>query len=366
MAPKYTLLEDSNEYRFRLSDINVSLANGIRRVILSDIPCVVIKTENHGKNDCTIIENTSRLHNEIVKHRLSCIPIHNKDLDVLPGNYVLEIDEENTSNNIIYVTTEHFKIKNKNNGKYLTEEETHKIFPKNILTGQYIDFVRLRPKISDTIPGEKIKLVSEFSVGTARENGMFSIVSKSSYEYTIDNGKASDAWDDIEKGLASEGLPTEEIEFQKRNFMLLDRQRHYVPDSFDFVIETIGVYENREIVKKACVVLQNKFIDMITNIDSDNIPIVISETTIDNCYDIILENEDYTMGKIIEYLLYNNYYYKDGRLSFCGFQKVHPHNSDSIVRLAFTEKGDKTDVRQLLRSVCIEAQEIYKKLFDII
>ena len=181
MAPKYTLLEDSNEYRFRLSDINVSLANGIRRVILSDIPCVVIKTENHGKNDCTIIENTSRLHNEIVKHRLSCIPIHNKDLDVLPGNYVLEIDEENTSNNIIYVTTEHFKIKNKNNGKYLTEEETHKIFPKNILTGQYIDFVRLRPKISDTIPGEKIKLVSEFSVGTARENGMFSIVSKSSY-----------------------------------------------------------------------------------------------------------------------------------------------------------------------------------------
>lgn len=32
--------------------------------------------------------------------------------------------------------------------------------------GAYIDFVRLRPKISDSIPGEHIKLSAEFSVST--------------------------------------------------------------------------------------------------------------------------------------------------------------------------------------------------------
>ena len=366
MAPKYTLLEDNNELRFRLSDINVSLANGLRRVILADIPCVVIRTEHHDKNDCTIHENTCRLHNEIVKHRLSSIPIHQTNLELLPGNYVLEVDEENTGSNIMYVTTEQFRIKNKNNGKYLTEDETHKIFPKNALTGQYIDFIRLRPKISDTIPGEKLHLTSEFSVGTSRENGMFSMVSKCSYEYTIDNAKVNDAWDEVEKKLVGEGVAKEEIEFQKKNFMLLDRQRYYVADSFDFVIETIGVYENKELVKKGCVVLQNKFVDMVQAIDADSVPIVLSETTVDNCYDIILENEDYTMGKIIEYLLYNNYYMKDGRLSFCGFQKVHPHNTESIVRVAFAERGDKNDVRQLLRTVCVEAQGVYKKIFEMV
>ena len=38
------------------------------------------------------------------------------------------------------------------------------------------------------------------------------------------------------------------------------------------------------------------------------IDIVVSETTIDNCYDVRLENEDYTMGKVLEYILYTKFY----------------------------------------------------------
>ena len=33
-----------------------------------------------------------------------------------------------------------------------------------------------------------------------------------------------------------------------------------------------------------------------------------SDTTMPNSYDIKLENEDYTVGKVIEYNLYDNYY----------------------------------------------------------
>ena len=32
-----------------------------------------------------------------------------------------------------------------------------------------------------------------------------------------------------------------------------------------------------------------------------------SVNTIENCYDIILENEDYTVGKVIELILYTAY-----------------------------------------------------------
>ena len=136
---------------------------------MSDIPIVGFYTETHENNDCKIEVNTGRLHNEILKHRLSCIPVHSSDLSILPGNYVLEVDVKNESENLMFVTTEDFKIKNKTNDNYLTSEETKKIFPANDKTGMYIDFARLRPKISQQLPGEHIKLTSEFTIHTAKE-----------------------------------------------------------------------------------------------------------------------------------------------------------------------------------------------------
>ena len=97
--------EEADLYKFTLSGINVSLANAIRRTILSDIPTLAFYTEDYKDNQCNISVNTSRLHNEILKHRLSCIPIHEKDLSVLPGNYVLELDMQNETENMIIVTT---------------------------------------------------------------------------------------------------------------------------------------------------------------------------------------------------------------------------------------------------------------------
>ena len=69
---------------FTLSGVNVSLANAIRRTILSDIPLVVFRTTPYQQNKANIISNTSRLNNEILKQRLSCIPIHIKDIEGFP------------------------------------------------------------------------------------------------------------------------------------------------------------------------------------------------------------------------------------------------------------------------------------------
>jgi DNA-directed RNA polymerase alpha subunit len=79
--------EENGELHFILKDIHVSLANAIRRTILSDIPVIVIRTENSLINQCTILSNTTRFHNEIVKQRLSCIPIITQDLEKFPEKY---------------------------------------------------------------------------------------------------------------------------------------------------------------------------------------------------------------------------------------------------------------------------------------
>ena len=364
--------EDGNALHFTLEGVEKAFANALRRTILSDIPAIVIQTETYETNQCHIEENTTRLHNEILKQRLSCIPIHStllrdtEDKKALPGNYSLVVNVTNDTDNLMYVTTNDFRLREKASNTLLSREEQEKLFPglfpKNVMTQSYIDFARLRPMIANESNGESLKLHADFSVSTAKENSMFNVVSKCSYGNTLDSEKSAQEWEKIENKLRKEEESSADIVFQKENFKLLDAQRYYLDNSFDFVIETVGVYDNRDIVRKACAVLQNKFIDIIQLIDAGIMPVFTSETTIENCYDVHLENEDYTTGKVLEYILYHKYYEQDKTLSFCGFKKFHPHDTKSVIRLALKEKQDKTAVLHLFRDACMEAQEIFKTL----
>jgi len=364
--------EDANALYFTLHGVEVSIANALRRTILTDIPTIVIETDTYEKNQCNIITNTGRLHNEILKQRLSCIPIHSTILrdseehKALPDNYQLVVDVKNDTDNIIYVTTEQFKLRDKKTGTILTKEEQDKLFPglfpKNVQTQSYIDFARLRPGIGSDITGEQISLVADFSVNVAKESSMFNVVSKCAYGNTPDKDKSVTVWDKLEAKMRGDGETDNDIKFQKENYRILDAQRHFVDNSFDFIIQSIGVYDNKDIIRKACAVLQNKFIDIVQLIDGNGVSILTSETTIDHCYDIIIENDDYTVGKIIEFMLYSKFYEKQETLNYCGFKKFHPHDTKATVRVAFKEKQDKSVVGTLLREVCVDAQQMFKDI----
>ena len=130
--------------RFSISNINVSLANALRRTILSQIPIVVIRSFPHDKNDVMIHINTSRLNNEILKQRLSCIPIYIPEKLTLEelSEYEVEIEKKNESAAIQFITTEDFKIKHK--GKLLSEKIMHRIFPPDPFTKDYILFLTIK------------------------------------------------------------------------------------------------------------------------------------------------------------------------------------------------------------------------------
>ena len=77
MNPKISAkTENDGILNFTLSQTNVSIANAIRRIILSDIPCVVFRTFPHDENRVNISKNTTRLTNEMIKQRVGCVPIH--------------------------------------------------------------------------------------------------------------------------------------------------------------------------------------------------------------------------------------------------------------------------------------------------
>jgi len=395
MNPSVQLkLEENGSYQFTLSGVNVSIANAIRRVILSDIKTLCIDTEN-----TTIEINNTRLHNEILKERLNGIPVHSKDLEKLVKSYYIEVDVKNDTDNIVYVTTKDFKIKKKETNELIKEEFREKIFPKNILTGFYIDFARLGPFIDESIETEQIKLKANFAVRSAKENGTYSVVSKCTYENTKDPVKIIDIWREKEKILLKElggvddinevnsqekGHVKERIEFEHRDFLYLDSQRYFIENSFDFTIETIGVFTNQEILSKSCIVLQNMFYEFKKDIETDKYMITKSSymdehsSTIENSFDIVLPDKDYTFGKVIEFILYEKFFKvaNNGRmskafsekniLSYCGFKKFHPHDSYTILRIAFHDKVELEDVRSKLIEASNYASEIYTKIYNLI
>lgn len=366
MNPNIEFTSDDLQLKFTMSNANVSIANAIRRTMITDVPTVVIRTELYSNNQCNIEINTTRLHNEILSHRLSCIPIHIalEEAEQFVEDYILEVDVKNDTEHTIYVTTEDFRIKSKSSGKYVTKEESKRIFPPHEKTHSYIDFVRLRPKLSDVIPGEHIKLTANFSISTAKENSMFTVVSKCTYSNTIDMDKVEKKWAAKKKSLEASNMTAEEIEFHRKNFLILDAQREFVPNSFDFTVRSVGVYDNRWIMRQACKVILDRIDERVNQVNSGEMVIKISETTMDNSYDIIMENEDYTIGKLLEYLLYEKYYTHEKIMSFCGFKKLHPHDTSSMIRVAYTmpNSAGVDMVRDHLRAVAEDAKRIIQQI----
>ena len=361
MAMISKVLENDEILEFTLSGVDRSVANALRRIILNDIPVNAFITETFETNQCTITANTSRFHNEIVKQRLSCIPIIMSDLDILPGNYTLEVDKTNEDQRPTYVTTEDFKIRNKETGEYMEKEKVKRIFPPNRITQDYIIFIRLRPNVNNQLTGEQLKLECEFGVATAKDNSMYNVVSRCSYGNTIDADKAASVWAQKEAEYRSVGGYTEEdIEFEKNNFNLLDVQRCFVENSYDFQVKGLGMYTNKEIVIKGCQVMIDQIEAFISLIDADQVSITATDVVSDNMYDVRLENHDYTLGHMLERALYDKYYKGDNTMNFCGFIKQHPHESDSIVRLGYKTVIEPVNIRQQLNIVSRELIETFR------
>lgn len=330
--PQVSNIQERNhgELTFVLSNIDVSFANALRRTMISDIPTVVFKT-NLNENGTDFKVNTCRQNNEILKQRLECIPIHVLQPFEAPiQDWIVQVDVENKTDTILFVTTEDFKVINRKTGDPIREN----LFPANEY-GCYMDFARLQPKLSDTIPAEKLQFTATFSIGTAKENACYNVVSTCSYGCTLNQIAIQAEEEKINEELEKKNMSMEQKELFVSNWKHLEAKRIIQPNSFDFIVESVGVFSNQDIVKNACHLLADRLEQMETNVDS--LEIHPSVSTIKNCFDIVLINEDYTLGKVIESFLYHTYYLGTQNITYIGFSKSHPHESNSLIRIGFKQ-----------------------------
>jgi DNA-directed RNA polymerase subunit L len=255
---------------------------------------------------------------------------------------------------------------NAKTGKELSESVVRRIFPPDTITGGYILIARLMPRLTQFVEGERLALTAEIGVGTARMDGMYNVVSTCAYCATPNAEEADKVWAERAKVLERDGNDAASIAFEKKNWYAMEANRYVAPDSFDFIIESLGVYSNVEILTKACMLLIEKCKKLISDIENANgdVDVVPSETTLSNGYDVTMQNEDYTLGKCIEYFLHTTHYAGSRTLSFCGFRKNHPHDTHSMVRMAFRAPTDVDVVHAYLIQAARDSAAVFQSLIS--
>jgi DNA-directed RNA polymerase subunit L len=319
--------DPSNKHSFEIHDVDIAIINGIRRTILTDIPIPGIIGEENPTIE--IIKSNGPLHNEILCHRIGLIPINMSEDDIeqyVDNSIELELNMINEGNLMKNVATN--DIKGKKNGKELTKKDLEILFPANQITKSHILITRLRTN-------EFLHFKANVVKKTARFNSAFCPVSLSNFYYIEDQ------------------------ELSKKKANLLDKERSYYTNKYGeanavmFEIEPIGTLIGpKYLFSKAIEIIIDKINNLIINITSQLIKIKQFEK-LKNTYDFIIENEDDTLGNIIQSYIYNKHIRNDTLIcSYIGYICPHPLKSELIIRITLDDQENPNEFIKFLETEC--------------
>lgn len=370
---------------FTLMDTNVTIANTVRRAILTQTPSVGFRTEPYDKSDITISINTTPLVNEMIAHRIGMIPINANPLTFNPDLFTFELDMENKTKEIIDVRAEHFKVYMRDPVKPLEEPrqvDTKTLFPPDPITGETVLITRLRPQWNPTAPNERIKLRGRASVSTGAENIRWSPVSQASYEYTLDTDEGHlqevfTRWLARNKKIENTAdVDPARLEELMAEFKTMEIQRCYLtdaagnPNNFSFHVETIGIQTIPIIVHNAlvsCEVLVKKYMDLDGGVLPPNVRIQEGDSRFPSV-DFIFTDESHTLGNLLATWLVDNKITDaaDAVVTYAGYKVPHPLRPEMFVRVGIKDGMDVDVRKQAARQAVAEACKELMKLFRVL
>ena len=278
------------------SEYKLSLCNGIRRIILSEIELFCL-----DENKTIFEENNSILNNEFLKHRLSLIPfICDKNYDY--EKLVVRCVVKNESENIKSIYASDFEI--------YDESTDTKLNIKNYIKYPNILFAKLQNN-------QYFSFEARFSKGKSIENGaQYCPVSGCVVTFKKDENKIKEITDGFS-------------ESDKKSFNLLENQKIYKknksgePEIFEFQIESIGFYEPKTIVKKAIEILKEKFNNLKENFEEIEF--------INDFYQIRIYESNDTIGNLI-----SSYIQDIKDVTYSGYLIEHPLKNEVLLKFKTT------------------------------
>jgi DNA-directed RNA polymerase subunit L len=363
---------------FELNGTNMTIANALRRCILTHTSSVAFRTEPYDKSQVEIIKNTTPLVNEMLAHRIGMIPVCVADwANFNPAEYQFELHVRNDDKSkILDVRAGDIKVYRVNPSNPMdapVELDSKQFFPPDPITGDTLLITRLRPQTNPAYPVEELHFRAKASVSTGKENIRWCPVSQCSYEYTR-NPDPEQIEATYQAWVAANKKKVETPEQQaatRREFETMEIQRCYMkdeagnPNSFTFHVESIGVQAIPNIVLagiEAVQELMKKYKD-IDKIVPSNIRIQKSDTRFP-ALDIIFENEGHTLGNLLETFLVENHT-DEGRsepyITYAGYKVPHPLRQEMFVRIGVPE-GDQQELiaRQAIAATCKETLHIFE------
>ena len=97
-------------------------------------------------------------------------------------------------------------------------------------------------KTATKISKLELKLSAKVSISTAKNNGCYNVVNTCSFSNTTDVTAANIAWEQLSAERAYDS-PEQQTK-ERDNWMLLEGKRYFKERSFEFVLESLGIYEN--------------------------------------------------------------------------------------------------------------------------
>jgi DNA-directed RNA polymerase alpha subunit len=311
--------EKLNRISFETKNIDLSILNGIRRVLLMDIPILGF-IGNGSDTTVNIIENNTVLNNEIIQNRIALIPLHisetyNDEFDESVNSFKISLDVKCESNeNIKEITTNNLKV-------LKDDKEIKNCFPTPIT------ITKLRKN-------EILKLEASAVKETGRKNTSFNIVA----------------------GASVFNKPEKEFDTKTS---ILEQERNYIKNEYILEFELINSFSFKYILLKAVDVLINKIM-----VVCDKLKIEEFENN-DQTYDINIPEENDTIGNIIQTYIYNNYVNRkniiieDIKCTYVGYIVKHPLDNVLTVRITLDKKVDNYNVlvMNIFNKICNEIKE---------
>lgn len=293
----------------------LTLVNGLRRVILSEIPTVVIR-------DVQILSNTTQMPHEMLKHRIELLPVNVEPSDtavIKDATIELKLyaDPENNRD----ITTDDFVIQS--GREHILMRDRDLDTPLLFLRVKKNEIVHVKGKLSV-------------------ENG--SQVCTASTKFHIDEERAKV---DKKKFVETGGDPRVFDNFQIQKSYSIDELGR--PNWIDMYIESVGVLKSKQILKLAVQILKNK-IDSWMEAGKEH----IGRESEKDVYNITLEQGGHTVGALLQEVIYHS-----KTTEFVSYDIPHPLKPTMVLR--FLSKGKPEDVLKNAQSIIHEYCEIVEK-----